>query len=534
MYIRTEDIKIEELGKYFIETEQDRDLIDKLKSSSPLIVVGSRGIGKSFLLRIAEYEMNKVFEVEKVLPVYITFRKASLLNTPDKNQFFAWMLSKICSSIVRGIREKGLTTNNQLSLECITGNTLYNAQEKTKIEKISEEFENSWKKPQNIVDINALPTVDEFVEVIESLCKELKISRINLLIDEAAHIFIPEQQRQFFTLFRDLRSPYITVNAAVYPGVTIYGDTFQPNHDATIVNYSRDITSSNYVEQMKKLVLKQADNKLQKEIARSEELFAVLAYASGGNPRHLLKSIQQMEKFNSSSLNNMIREYYRNDIWAEHSILAEKYKGMKALIDWGRNFVEDSVLPELKRKNDAALNSDSRNANTTTYFWIHRNAPHLVQEALRILEYTGIITGHSKGVKATKSEIGNRYCINLGCLFALEQYASGSGLMVVNKLSVAKMNEYGPNSKSYADMENIAIFENDLSDNLSSQLTKSIDCLDLTAWQKNKLKEVGINTIGEAIMANEDKIMKAYYVAEKRARQMKNSALAAIYEYLAG
>lgn len=531
-FIRTEDIKLEEISEYFVETKQDREIINKIKGSSPVLLVGSRGIGKSFLLRIAEDEMLKSFELNKVLPVYITFRKASLIHTPDKNQFLSWMLSRICSDIIRQIRKKGLYVDNSVSLKYIVGEYIDNLHQKTKIEEMNEAFEDSWKKPQTTIDISTLPTVDNFVEAVEDLCTELKINRINLLIDEAAHIFIPEQQRQFFTLFRDIRSPFITVNAAVYPGVTIYGDTFQPTHDATVINYSRDVSDKNYLTQMKELVLKQADSNLAKALGARGEQFNILAYASAGNPRHLLKTIQATRNLSSLNTNNIIREYYRSDIWSEHSILAEKYSGMKNLIDWGRNFVEDTVLPELKRKNDHALKNKEK---TTTYFWVSRNAPQLVQEALRILEYTGIVTGHSKGVKATKSEIGNRYCINIGCLFALESAVASSALNIVKNLTIGKMNEYGANSKAYAEIENIDFnqFDN-LTENLEMQLDKSIDFLDLTTWQRGKLREVGIVTIGQVLSSSDEKIMQAYYVAEKRARQMRNSALAAVYEYLAG
>jgi hypothetical protein len=105
-----------------------------------------------------------------------------------------------------------------------------------------------------------LPNDDSLKAAIEDLCGDLKIARIALLIDEAAHIFLPGQQRRFFTLFRDLRSPYITCNAAVYPGVTYYGETFQPAHDATQITVDRDVTNNDYLENMREIVQKQASS----------------------------------------------------------------------------------------------------------------------------------------------------------------------------------------------------------------------------------------------------------------------------------
>ncbi len=69
---------------------------------------------------------------------------------------------------------------------------------------------------------------------------------------------------------------------------------------------------------------------------------------------------------------------------------------------------------------------------------------------------------------------------------------------------------------------------------LQDQLAKNIDFSDLTDWQKEKLHSVSINTIGELAASNESAVMKAYYVGEVRAKQMKNTAYAALFEYLLG
>ena len=78
LLFRTEDIPNGEILDLFVETEQDRDVIEKLKSISPTIIVGSRGVGKSFLMKVAEQELNQNFNSDKILPVYLTFTKSSL------------------------------------------------------------------------------------------------------------------------------------------------------------------------------------------------------------------------------------------------------------------------------------------------------------------------------------------------------------------------------------------------------------------------------------------------------------------------
>ena len=51
LYLRTEDIDDREILSLYVETPQDADTLRLLKSSTPTVLVGSRGVGKSFLLK---------------------------------------------------------------------------------------------------------------------------------------------------------------------------------------------------------------------------------------------------------------------------------------------------------------------------------------------------------------------------------------------------------------------------------------------------------------------------------------------------
>ena len=73
---RTEDLKLKEIGTKFVETKKDRETIEYLKKKTPIILSGSRGTGKTMLLKMAEKEMDDSYEKNKVLPVFISFSKA--------------------------------------------------------------------------------------------------------------------------------------------------------------------------------------------------------------------------------------------------------------------------------------------------------------------------------------------------------------------------------------------------------------------------------------------------------------------------
>ena len=529
LVFRTEELTNRQIAELYVASDYEQSIIDKLKAPSPVLLIGSRGVGKSFLFKMSEIQMLQEFSERKILPVFLTFRKASLLKTSNPEQFQSWMLSRICSEVLRALKKTGKLSPISGGLSLLAGES---STESSKIDDIAKAFEESWKTPGELIDVTKIPSLDDFLNTVEDLCGELDISSIVLFIDEAAHVFLPQQQREFFTLFRDLRSPYIKCNAAVYPGVTVYGETFEPIHDAVKVSLVRNVNDSDYVSIMKQMVLKQIrDSSLATNLSRHGENFTLLAYAASGNPRYLLTSVSMAERIDAKSVNQVFRDYYREKLWAEHTKLADRYPGYKDFISWGRDFLETTVLPELKRKNDDFL-ENSNGKGTTAYFWIHNNAPQEVKEALRILEYSGLIYEDAAGIRATRSEIGTRYMVNLGCLLASEATPSATGMKIIKASDIRRMSEYGANYPVYQGVQGKIVGSE--TDALKEQLDKSIDLLELTDWQKQKMHEISIDTIGDLISAPEEKLKQAKYIADVRARSIKNAGIAAVCEYLLG
>ena len=526
---RTEELTDKQVSDLFVSSKYEQEIIDKLKAPSPVLLIGSRGVGKSFLFKVSEIQLLNEINTKKILPVFLTFRKASLIKASTPERFQYWMLARVCSELLRSLRKNGFISpvHNRLSLLAGEINTDAN-----RVNEIIQEFEESWKTPGKEVSLEGLPTLDDFLDTVQDLCEELDIARIVLFIDEAAHVFIPQQQREFFTLFRDLRSPYIKCNAAVYPGVTVYGDTFEPIHDAVKINLVRNVNDEDYISNMKAMVLRQVKGgALTKNLSQYGQNFTLLAYAASGNPRHLLNCVASAEKMDTKAVNNVFREYFRDKQWAEHTKLADRYLGYKAFIDWGRDFLETTVLPELKKKNDDYL-KNGITKGTTLYFWVHNGAPHEVKEAIRILEYSGLVYEDASGIRATRKEVGTRYMVNIGCLLALESNPASTGLDVVRNSDVRRMSEYGVNQAIYSAIQGVV--EKEDIDSLREQMKKSIDLLDLTDWQKQKMHDISINTIGELISAPERKLKTAKFIADARARRIKNAVIAAVCEYLLG
>jgi hypothetical protein len=532
--IRTEDVRPEEILGLFVPIQRDRELVDKLKSTSPIIVEGSRGTGKSLLLRVCEQEQLKEFDSSRILPVYVSFSRSSLLSTNDHQQFQHWMLASLCSRIIRVLAQNGLEARPTEAIRVLTGGEIVKPGGKLNLELLAAAFEASYKNPGVSVDTSIIPSVERFKEAVEDICRLGKIRRFNVLFDEAAHIFRPEQQRQFFTLFRDLRSPFMTCNAAVYPGVTSYGDSFETSHDAQIISLNRDIASEQYVTQMREIVYRQADSKLQAEIARNANNFAALAYAVSGNPRLLLKTIALAGSIRTNDVEKVIKEFFRDAIWSEHSGLSERYPGHKALIDWGRQFIETHVIIDTNKKNEAWKNEGK--PERTCFLWVHRDAPEAAREALRLLMYTGIVARLDSGIVATRREIGTRYAVNIGCLAANVSSPISYVTDLRRGLTVKRFTEYGANYSAFTEIAGRVgpIVEADISTVLSTLLAKPITVLDVTPHQKEALAAIGIDTLGKALKSSEADFKKAWYIGPKRSRQIMNVVTAAVFEYLSG
>lgn len=80
---RTEEMTNEQIQEFYVENADDIATVQKLSSRNPVLLVGSRGVGKTFLFRVAQSKLSENFSTKKILPVYITFRKASC-NTSQK------------------------------------------------------------------------------------------------------------------------------------------------------------------------------------------------------------------------------------------------------------------------------------------------------------------------------------------------------------------------------------------------------------------------------------------------------------------
>lgn len=539
--LRTEDLTIEEIEKYYVDTKIDRDNINFLKSNVTGLLMGSRGTGKTMLLRKAEKELLDEFDNTRILPVFISFSSAALVENQEE-KFKKWMLSKILFALQAQLSKKGLLkTKNIFSLLLGIDNEQTD-ELANHMNTLIANLERSWKNSDNY-EVGELSTfvedIDYFKQLIEEICERLNILHIILLFDEACHNFLPKQQREFFTMFRDLRNAKIYCKAAVYPGVTSYG-TFEVFHDSIVKRVEKDILADDYIEKMRDIIEKQVETSKYTMLKSQGELLNSLINASTGNPRILLKSVygatEKLQSFKKTNVNSTLKDFYRTQMWNEYTKLGEKFSEYKEIIDWGRSFVEEKLLVETNNKNNR-FDKEEDYDKTTIYFIIQKDAPEIVKKAISILEYSGIVMLHTEGYKMHKN-IYNRYQINLGIVAASTNETDLATYInkIKNNLSIKIVTEYSANSSAFFQANRIAnnIDFKNVGIDLKKLLEKDIDILEIYEYQKQKLKNAGFCKLSDIVSASEEELTRAYLIGPKRARNISNVAMHAVLEYIVG
>lgn len=110
------------------------------------------------------------------------------------------------------------------------------------------------------------------------------------------------------------------------------------------------------------------------------------------------------------------------------------------------------------------------------------------------------------------------------------------GTTVRRSLSVKRMIEYGANHQIYKPIDKMSVEDLEPTDNeaLKARLRTPSSELDLTYFQRSKIAELRLDTIGDVLGADEGVFKQAHYVGPVRARHIRNAAVAAVLEYLSG
>jgi len=398
---RAEDLDAKQLVELFASIESDEAIVRALQSPGVHLLEGSRGTGKTTLLRVAAERLRSGTGTR--VPIFLSFAKYLATYNPTARSkkgyhpFQNWVLAKIIRGILGHARRHD--TAGLLSGGVPIDTYIERLETHHQDGEVSDPQKNAAAlgiPERNILDFARL---DQIQSRMLSLLDKLKLREVVLFLDEAAQSFAEDLQPEFFSLLKHLRHARIAVKVATYPHITNYGPDFDIGHDAIVLRIEREVEQEESMAFFEDFLEKRfGGTKLGKGLHAVPVTRKLLIKASGGNPRwviHLLSAIgQQEERINANTAMAAIKQFPDSTLWpylsALRGRLRAKRRHVEAALQLAQVFIED--LQEINRGRSAKKSPVCYVAVS-----LHKSLPYRVHAALRLLQYAGII--YSRGPK---------------------------------------------------------------------------------------------------------------------------------------
>jgi hypothetical protein len=277
---QAEYIEDDSFTKWSASHPDEEAILRKLTHGGAKLISGPRGCGKTTLLKKAFHLL--ISDRDAAFPVYVNYKRSLSIEpiyADGKNGtywFHQWIILKIYQGIYQSLAE--LNDSTQLSVPL----------RKAKESSDYLEMSNSTMVDSDAVSIGRLE--EDLLRVLDRTGR----NRCVLLLDDAAHAFSPDQQRDFFDFFRQIKSKEISPKAAIYPGVTNYSSSFHVGHDAEQIDVWIKPDREEYLEFMRRIIKARFPSEIEAKIEQNSSVVDLLCFASFGVPRALLNMLQSL------------------------------------------------------------------------------------------------------------------------------------------------------------------------------------------------------------------------------------------------
>jgi hypothetical protein len=576
---RTESLDDQLIQEYFIDRSDDK--IARLLDTEQYLLEGSRGSGKTMLLKSAEIYATGNFGKDSVLAVWISFEESIRVERikivdDSIDPFLQWTMGKILYELLnRLIRLKPSCIQPlENRLAAIFGATLKNNY--AHYSKILEEYISILERG-DIEDNKSLgdripsPYLADILEnpstfkgFLVDLCKDFSLERIVLLFDEAAHVFSHSQQEKFFTLFKALRHPKIACKAAVYPGITNYGKYFEKGQDAKELRLDWSPYNSDDIEYIKRILksrIQKFDPIYWNRLTANKAVIDTVCICSNGNPRFAFHIIDELENSKYFTANitvakvvSALRVVFESK-WKEFITLKQRLLKYEGYIEAAEFMVRNILSPNLREWNNKQRKAGKK---LSAGFYVNILIYNQIAQLFDILAYSNIILIEYSKKSLGHSQYGYYMSLNPSLLFTdliirdvvemsnislamdTNQQYYGSNLDIKNLIETLHTDSEFQCSNTKCDFvttDNSFAFcpkcgckiQMGDSESLYKILrSHSIDNLRLSNKIILRLKNK-FNNIGEIYDATLDEI-RMKYIQDVRVERIKNAAI----EYMAG
>ncbi|MFF5994427.1 hypothetical protein AAGS61_06680 [Lysinibacillus sp. KU-BSD001] len=412
---RTESLDDEFIKEYFIEYSKEK--IQRLTDSEQYIFEGSRGIGKTMLMKYAALKVNEAFEKDSVLGVWVSFEESIRLERIKMirngiDPFLQWTMGKILLEIlikIQNLRPDNIDKINE-RLSSIFGSEESKNNHSFYYQLLSDYIHvlETGDIEDNIALIDQAPSTqlsnildnpNSFKSFLKNLINDFKLKRIVLLFDEAAHVFSFSQQEKFFSFFKGLRDPQVACKAAVYPGITNYGKYFERGQDAKELSLSwfpNNKDNLNYIKQILKKRIQGYDQKYWQMLSVKAEIIDMICICSNGNPRfafHIIDELESSGVFKQKSIPsqkvvNSIRVVLETK-WKEFNTLKNRLVKYKEFINQAEKLVKEFLIPNLKEWNNKRRGKEEK---LSSGFYVATSVYDKIPQVFEVLAYSNLIS----------------------------------------------------------------------------------------------------------------------------------------------
>jgi hypothetical protein len=202
LVLAAEDFSSEDFEAFHRFSKNDERVIAKLMAHGPVLLQGSRGSGKSALMRSAVDRLSPMADAP-ALGIYLSLRHMPLLRSVGHEYERI-----LCQLLIEKVHRVLSTTDKTF---------------------------------------DARPTLASVQTGLNDLAQTVG-RRLVLMFDDAAHLGREASLSDFFDIFRTLSNSTVSCKATIYPGVTNFGTRFDVYNDATVVEVIRDEDQSGFKE----------------------------------------------------------------------------------------------------------------------------------------------------------------------------------------------------------------------------------------------------------------------------------------------
>lgn len=482
LVLAAEDFDLPEFRRLHRFSANDERVIAKLIAHGPVLLQGSRGSGKSALMREAA-ERLPLSSNASAVAFYLSLRHMPLLRSSgDEYQKI------LCELLIQKISRAIADTEYQF---------------------------------------DASPTLTGVQMGLTDLAQAFK-RRIVLMFDDAAHIGREASLADFFDVFRTLSSSAVSCKATIYPGVTNFGNRFDVFNDATVVDVIRDEDQSGFVALFADVIRARYPELAEKSFTSDlniEDVAGFIGKSVLGNMRSFIFACNYVSASEDRSVGlptlgkaflDMTTKFY----WPLIDEVKPKLGKYVPIVEPAREIAEGIFAECGKQQNTSII--------------IHRDIVSRLAKAFEILEYVGFISKRESSRAMKSGGRGPRYAINLCMLFeniagtrmTSELYQKwkrgGEEPLQVHSKGAMFSGVKLPDLSSDAEPE---IFR----DPVDTLKKSPVYPYGLSDRIIERLRDAGINTVRDLYEAEEARLDEIPYIGESRVRNLKNAVAQAIW-----